>query len=182
MTTTTLTTTATSKSNCFFFSKPYGSAHASRLPAFLWRRHCTTTTWNRLRRRFMECLVIRRLGFWTWIDSLGIQLQETSPTFGKLRGVQLKTGVFKVCNEDVWSRLNHFLNVVVFTPQYIYFGRLKWVKKSCYILRGTKERTKNIEFTLFPSEQRRLFNQTLLAFTMLIFMYNLKASDSLFWK
>jgi len=67
-------------------------------------------------------------------------------------------------------------------PNIFILGGWSGLRRGVLFLRGTKERTKNIEFTLFPSEQQHLFDQTLLAFTMLTFMYNLKASDSLLWK
>ena len=70
----------------WFYEQYNSSARASRF----FDAHCTTMTWNLQMRRFAEDVNIRRRiflpRFWTWIKSLGIKLQEKSPTWTNWAG------------------------------------------------------------------------------------------------
>ena len=73
-----------------FYKKNNNFARASRFFVHFFARFCTTTTWKCLISRFMEYVnkqqrdftSLSKLGWW----SLGIQLQEGSPTFDKVSG------------------------------------------------------------------------------------------------
>ena len=71
------------------YKKNNNFARASRIFVHFFARFCTTTTWKCLISRFMENVNKQRRNFiplWTWKWSLGIQLQEGSPTFDKVSG------------------------------------------------------------------------------------------------
>ena len=117
--------------------KKNNNTQQSRFFVHFFARFCTTTTWKCLISRFMEYVNKQQRNFtslstWTW--SLGIQLQEGSPTFDKVGGsektertqIHFLSDVFVAVASRRWilkslisiNREHHVFSVVAFHMAY----------------------------------------------------------------